>query len=161
MADDLVLKTITASHLATNLGQDECTVLTSIAELKTLRDGAHLCEEGDEDDCLYIVVSGTIEVRKQLRDSSREILCRLKPSQLAGFSGFVDGQERLADMVAAGDATVLAISRDRFKSLIASHPAVVYKVMCSLVKESLAIVKSLDEHIIDLDAFLKTAQSRC
>lgn len=159
MATETVLKTIGASPLANKLTSDELKVLAGITTIRPLETGETLSHEGEEDSYLYVVVSGSLDVKKKMADGSQELLCRLGQDEIAGISGFVDGQKRLADMVADGETTVLAISREQFRGLVNSHPEVVYKVMCTLVKESLDIVHRLDDNIVELDQHLKAVNS--
>lgn len=155
MSDEKILETIKSSPLAKNLTDDERNILSDISEIKALKHEQHLATEGDEDSYLYVVMSGSLLVKKMMHDGSQEILCHLEENEVAGISGFVDGQKRLADMVAKGRTEVLAISRHKFQALIKTQPEVVYKVMCTLVAEGLEIVRRLDTNIMELDEYMK------
>lgn len=148
-------KTIAASQFGVGLSEDDVQVLAEIAELRTLKDGEYLAIEGEEDGYLYIIVSGILVVLKNMPEGGQEILCRMSQYEVAGISGFIDQQKRLADMRSSGITEVLAISRTKFKSLIYSHPEVVYKVMCALVRESMGIVKHLDDNLVELTEYFK------
>ena len=150
-----ILNTLKHSPLGETLTDEHLGVLTEIAEIKTLKNGEYLAIEGDEDGYLYIIMSGTLKDLKKMPDGEPEILCRLMENELAGISGFVDHQKRLADMQAVGDTEVIAISRDKFRQLTNAQPEAVYKVMCALVRESLEIVKRLDDNIVELNEYFK------
>lgn len=148
-------KTIAASNFGNGLTEEDTMVLAAIAEIRTLKDGEYLAIEGEEDGYLYLVISGVLVVLKNMPEGGQEILCRLAQNEIAGISGFVDKQQRLADMRSSGVTEVLALSRNKFKSLIKTHPDVVYKVMCALVRESMAIVKHLDDNLVELTEYFK------
>lgn len=154
MTSEKILETIMNSSLATELETDEQKVLAGICQFKSLGDGEYLTREGDEEDQLYVVVSGSLAVMKKMSSGDMEILCRLRDHEIAGISGFVHGQKRLAAIMSSGTSEVLSVSRDSFMALCETHPRVVYKVMCTLVRESLEIVRRLDESIVELDEFI-------
>lgn len=148
-------KTIAASKFGVGLTEEDTHALAEIAEIRTLKDGEYLAIEGEEDGYLYIIVSGILVILKNMPEGGQEILCRLSQYEVAGISGFIDRQKRLADMRSSGTTEVLAISRSKFKTLICSHPEVVYKVMCALVRESMDIVKHLDDNLVELTEYFK------
>ncbi|KOR32239.1 hypothetical protein TI05_08525 [Achromatium sp. WMS3] len=150
-----VQKTIAASKIGEELSDEEVRVLAGIAELKTLKDGEYLAIEGEEDGYLYIVISGILVVLKNMPEGGQEILTRLTQYEIAGISGFTDRQKRLADMRSSGVTEVLSIAKSNFESLIKTHPNVVYHVMCALVRESLEIVKHLDDNLVELTEYFK------
>jgi CRP-like cAMP-binding protein len=150
-----VQKTIAASKFGAGLSEEDTRVLAEISEIRTLRDGEYLAIEGEEDGYLYIIISGILVILKNMPEGGQEILCRLSQYEIAGIAGFIDRQKRLADMRSSGVTEVLAISRSKFKTLIHSHPDVVYKVMCALVRESMDIVKHLDDNLVELTEYFK------
>ncbi len=159
MANEKILRTIKHSPLGETLSDTECWALADISEIKLLQNGDYLVIEGDEDKYLYVIVSGTLAVMKKMPIGGEEILCRLDKHELAGISGFVDQQKRLANLQAVGPTEVLAISRERFHGLIKTHPDTVYKVMCALVREALHIVKRLDDNIVELNDHFRKVSS--
>lgn len=154
MTNEKILETIKNSPLAEELAAEEQKVLATICDYRTLADGEYLIREGEEEDQLYVVVAGSLAVMKEMSSGEMEILCRLRANEIAGISGFVHGQKRLAAIMSSGNSEVLSLSRDRFKALCSREPDIVYKVMCTLVRESLEIVRRLDESIVELDEFI-------
>ncbi|KOR27773.1 hypothetical protein TI03_06195 [Achromatium sp. WMS1] len=148
-------KAIAASKIGEGLSEEEIRVLAGISEIKALKDGEYLAVEGEEDGYLYVVISGILVVLKNMPEGGQEVLCRLAQYEIAGISGFADKQKRLADMRSSGVTEVLAIPKSSFESLIKTHPTVVYHVMCALVRESLEIVKHLDDNLVELTEYFK------
>lgn len=159
MTMEKIAQTLRLSPLAEGLSDGELQILASICEMKNLSDGEYLTKEGDDADYLYVVVSGTLVVMTWMSDK-QEILCRLTTNDLAGISGFVDGQKRLADLLSAGETEVLIISREKFKSLIEANPDIVYNVMCVLVREGLEIVRRLNSNMAELNDYAQQVQGR-
>lgn len=160
MTTEKIGEALKSSSLAEGLSEEEQDILADISELKSLDDGDHLTKEGDEAEHLYVVISGILAVMKWMPSGEQEILCRLTKNELAGISGFVEGQKRLADLLSSGKTEVLTISRDKFKSLTKTHPEIVYKVMCVLVREGLDIVRRLNENMVELNDYAELVQAR-
>ncbi len=150
-----VQETIKQSPMSEGWSESDIKALAEIAEVRILENGDYLAIEGDQDGYLYIIMSGSLTILKKMPGGGQEILCRLERYELAGISAFVDHQKRLADMQAFGKTEVIAISREKFQQLITTQPHVVYKVMCSLVRDSLEIVKRLDDNIVELNDYFK------
>jgi len=159
MSSLIIQDTIKSSPLADDLTSEEIAAIAGISEIRSLEDHEFLAVEGDQDNYLYIIISGTLAVLKKMPQGDPEILCRLQANDLAGISGFIDGQRRLAYMQSFGESEVLAISRDKFQGLINTHPHAVYKTMCVLVKEGLDIVRRLNENIVELNDYFKQVNS--
>ncbi len=75
------------------------------------RTGAQLCREGDEGDGCYFLLSGDVEVTKNLPDGRKVHLATLPAGTMFGQSGLIPGQVRTADVKAEGNVELLSLSR--------------------------------------------------
>lgn len=75
------------------------------------RAGAQLCREGDEGDGCFFLLSGSIEVTKNLPDGRKVHLATLPAGTMFGQSGLVPGQVRTADVKAADNVELLNLTR--------------------------------------------------
>lgn len=66
---------------------------------------------------LYIVLSGTVEVRRAER-----VLAELGPGEAIGELAVLDGKPRSADMVASGAVTLLRIAKEGFDQALDRQP---------------------------------------
>ncbi|MGL6109386.1 MAG: SRPBCC family protein [Rubrivivax sp.] len=125
---------VRASALAQDLSADEAAVLAALVTLQSVPAKQVLAREGTVDNRLYVLVEGSLAVVKQAGTSDEAQLHTLSPGDFAHELGFLDGAERYASLVAATDARVLVLEREKLESLIDSHPRVLFRVMCAIVR---------------------------
>jgi ribosome-associated toxin RatA of RatAB toxin-antitoxin module/CRP-like cAMP-binding protein len=125
---------VRASPLAQDMSADEAAVLASLVTLQAVPAKQVLAREATVDNRLYVLVEGSLAVVKQAGTSDEAQLHLLGPGDFAHELGFLDGAERYASLVAATDARVLVLEREKLDSLIDSHPRVLYRVMCAIVR---------------------------
>ena len=88
---------------------------------RTLAAGETLLRAGQENDTLYLVVSGAVNV--QIGTTERPYV-RLGPGECVGELSVIDRSRVSADVVATETTTLLAIDRERFWKLVDSSAAV-------------------------------------
>jgi len=132
--DPKLLDALRASPLSQDLNDDERKVLAGVLSLQTFPAKQLLAREGSADNRLYSVVSGSLAVVKNLGGRDEELLHTLNPGDFAHELGFLDGAERYASLLAGSDAQVLVLEREQLEALVDSHPRVMYRVMCAIVR---------------------------
>ncbi len=95
-----------------------------ISESRELKKGELLIEQGTIERCMYVVLSGTLEVIRN--DEGREIkLADLGRGDLVGEIGFVREALRTATVRATSDVTVLRFDYERLRTDLRYFPGVV------------------------------------
>lgn len=122
------------SVLGNDLSDDECNLLADLGSVSDLVDKDVLIEEGKVDNSLHVVLEGNLAATRQTTGGDWLTLHVLQQGELAGALGFIDGQGHSATLRAVGPAHIFSIERSRFESLLAGHPALVYRVMCAIVR---------------------------
>jgi CRP-like cAMP-binding protein len=92
----------------------------------TYSPGATVVREGDLGDALYIVVQGTVSVRRDDR-----VVAQLTAGDYFGEISLIDGEPRSATVVAVDDVLLLTLSSSDFDSLL-NVPYVARAVMKNL-----------------------------
>lgn len=69
-----------------------------------------IVEQGEPASCLYLILSGEVDVVQDRHDGSRRRLARLGPGEFFGELGVAHGTERSANVVAVDAVTCLALS---------------------------------------------------
>ena len=113
----------------------ELRALASAADLCDVPAGRYLCRAGRRALEAYVVVSGMVDV---VIDGTT--VATLRRGQLVGEMGILDGQPRSADVVAATDTTVLAITAPRLRGLIEESHA----LRVALLRQLADRVRGLD-----------------
>ena len=118
--------------------------------------GEIIFKEGDPGDAFYIIKSGAIEILKG--DQSKNTQVRLAIRGEGDFFGemsLLEDSPRFALARAVRDSTVLEISREDFKSLLAKNPAIAMEVMgvlSSRIREAdLQMIRDLEEKNAQLE----------
>ncbi len=151
----LIINTLRSSPITAELSDAEIEILAGIAEVKDLKAGDSLVAPGDSHESLLILAHGNIEVSVQSGEE-QVTLHVLKPGDLAGVIGFVGGSANQvsASLHAMGDVRVLSLDRKRFEALVASHPTIVYRVMCGLVRNVHGIVRRMNVQSVELSNYI-------
>jgi CRP-like cAMP-binding protein len=87
--------------------------------------GTVVFRTGDASACLYLIVSGTFELRHPVANSGvagAEHVAAVDPGALVGGLGMLGGQPRTATLVARDDGSLLTLSRADFDRLGATVP---------------------------------------
>jgi CRP-like cAMP-binding protein len=154
------IEALRTSRLAADLTGGEIDALAGQVTVRELKDGEILVREGDSDDRLYVVASGQVGVVKYIESNARLTVATLGVGDLAGEMSFVDGTSYGSSLVAVGEARVLALTRERLESLLATHPAVVYHVMRAIVRTIHETQRRLSSQAAELSNYIHEQQGR-
>jgi CRP/FNR family transcriptional regulator, cyclic AMP receptor protein len=89
----------------------------SVGTVMGYRSGDAIFREGDIPYCMFVILTGTVEVRR----GSRRIE-QVGPGQALGIVSVLDGEERTVTAEAITDCEVAAIDRRKFRSLVEQLP---------------------------------------
>ncbi len=155
-------KTVTtcATLLRENIDERECEVLTAAFELQRLATDEILLREGEKDDTLYIVVDGDIVATRDAGAGEQVILSHLKPGDVAGAMGFIDGNSHSATLRASKDSHVLALHRDVLEGMLDEHPQLVYKVMKMIVRSVHQTLLRMNQQFVQMNNYIMKEHGR-
>lgn len=99
--------------------------LAALGERAIFPEGVELMHQGDEPDCLYVILSGHVSVvREHPHLSTPIVLAQLGPGEVVGEMGLLDGEARSATVTALEDTVTVAIPGGVLSGFIAKHPDV-------------------------------------
>ena len=140
---DMKIERLRELPLFAAAGPREMRAVAAAGDLLDVEAGRVLCQaERHAREC-FLVVDGMVDV---VIDGTT--VATLRRGQLVGELGVIDGLPRSADVIAATDATVLAIAAREMRSLIATSRALREAVLRQLAErvrqadESLSLVAS-------------------
>jgi CRP/FNR family cyclic AMP-dependent transcriptional regulator len=154
------LDIVRGSSIASELSAEECAILAQVVTRRTLKNDEILIEEDQVDNCLYVVVSGALEVCRHSGGGDWISLHVLKTGDLAGELGFIDGQPHSASLRAIGPTEVFILERTQFESLLESHPRVIYSVMRTILRTVHAILRRMNLQYIELSNYITKQHGR-
>lgn len=158
----LVIDTLRTSTVTDELSDDEVQIIEGLFDVQEYKAGDVIVQPGDaRQDNLYILAYGDIEVKIE-SDDGESIIHVLKPGDLAGMIAFVGGAatQISATLFAVGTTKVLSLERDKFESLINSHPMIVYRVMRGVARNMHSIVRRANSQSIELRNYIYRTNGR-
>jgi len=159
MSETIDLSIVRGSSIAAELSDAESAILARVVTHRTLKNEEILIEEDQVDHCLYVIISGALEV---CRRSGGEwvSLHVLKKGDLAGELGFIDGQPHSASLRSIGPTEVFILERSQFESLLESHPRVMYAVMRTILRTVHSILRRMNLQYVELSNYITKQHGR-
>jgi CRP-like cAMP-binding protein len=92
-----------------------------MSDTQKFKKGAAIIHEGTTGSYAYLIISGSVEVSKQVGDE-KLALSRLVKGNIFGEMSLVDDKPRSATVVALEDTEVRVITRERFETMLEQNP---------------------------------------
>jgi CRP/FNR family cyclic AMP-dependent transcriptional regulator len=154
MAEEKQYEVLHNSPLGHELGEDECRTLLQVMHVHRLKDGEVFIEQGAKDNALHLLASGQLMVTKTAAGGDSIKLHTMKPGELAGAMGFVDGIARSVALHAVGDAVVYSLERDAFEPLVEQHPRLVYHIMRAVTRTAHTALLGVNHQVEELTNYI-------
>jgi len=143
-----------------NISEQECEILSGAFQLRKLDVEEVLLREGEQDDTLYIIVDGDIVVTRDAGGDEQIILHHLKPGDIAGAMGFVDGSSHSATLSAVKESHVLELHRDVLEGMIDAHPQLIYKIMKMIVRSVHKTMLQMNRQFVEMNNYIMKEHGR-
>lgn len=154
------LDLIQHSALTSDLTPEQCVELSEITGVQLVKSGDALIQQGDIDEALHIIGEGTLAAERKTAGGDTVTLHILKPGDLAGAMGFVDGTEHTATLRALGDTTVITLRRHDLESVLHSSPELVYGVMRGVIRGVHRILREMNLQYVELNNYITKTHGR-
>ena len=151
--------------LFTDLADDELDLIASAGAVRSLRRNFVLFNEGDAPDELFVVISGLVAISntsahpsaRSSTDGRESLLALMRPGDLFGELGFLDGFDRSAQARTLEDTTVLAVPYAPLRAIYENNPNALWNAVRLLGRR----LRSMDQALSDavfLDVMGRTAK---
>ena len=107
--------------LFSNLSTHEIAKLEAISQERSVPKNTMVISEGDDTDCLYVVIKGKAHAFRNDESSRQLIVNSFGPYDYFGEMSFFDSNVRCATVITKVKCTLLILPRKRFFNF-ASHP---------------------------------------
>jgi len=122
MDREAVVRQLQANMLP-NIDQSVVRELAQETEVRTYSKGELLFEEGDEGDCMHLVMKGSIAIEKKA--GGRTVtLSYLPPGNYVGEMALISGEPRGASARAVVECKTICLLRESFDRIVSQHPEV-------------------------------------
>jgi CRP-like cAMP-binding protein len=159
MADDLFLRKI---FLFQDLSENEVGEVLARTQTRTFAAGDVIIQEGETGDSLFIMVSGEVEITKQLtlvldEDTPKErVMTRLKAEDGVYFGEMtlLEDETRSATVTASTDCVLLELHQKDFLDLIRHLPPMGVKLLLRLAQVLSAHLRKTNMDVVKLTTAL-------
>jgi CRP/FNR family transcriptional regulator, cyclic AMP receptor protein len=127
--NDQVLSALSQIPIFDSLKGDECRTLVQHMGYFKAAAGDLLFEEGDDGDHVCFVVSGSLEVLKDVDEEKHVTIATLKKGRSFGEMAIIDKLKRSATVKAQEDTNVLVMSREQLDDILTRYPALGIKIL--------------------------------
>ena len=128
------LKELSEIELFSGLSKDDLSYVSEFCLTRTFRKGNVLFYEGEEADCLYVIVEGQVEIWSDFREKERDLLAISSEKCIVGEMALIDSLPRSATLIAASEVRTYYIDRDSYEKIILNCPSIAVILMKSLSK---------------------------
>jgi CRP-like cAMP-binding protein len=146
--------------LGAELEADEIKALAGVISTRRLSENDILIKEGTTDDALHIVINGRLAATRNTGGDEYVTLHVLHDGDMAGAMGFIDGTEHSATLRALCDTEVYTLERSAFESLLENHPALVYKVMRSIIRSVHSTLMRMNRQFVEMNNYIMKEHGR-
>ena len=134
---------LTTVSLFSHLKGEELQRLASQSRYCSYSFGDVIIQEGEQDDRLYILISGKVNVFKSYRTKKEKRLRTLEPPAYFGELALIDDLVRSATVVAMRDTKTLCLDKLDLDREIERSPLIAKKLLKMLNRRLLAVEKTL------------------
>ncbi|MFC1561347.1 cyclic nucleotide-binding domain-containing protein [Candidatus Latescibacterota bacterium] len=120
--------------------------ILSICSKKTFNKGQYVCQEADESNEMYILLSGQLQVMFQ----KKTVLTIISPMSLVGELVFFTGEQGFSSVIATTESTVISIHKEELFSLLKRDSALSFTILMNVISELSHKLRKDDEIISDL-----------
>lgn len=120
--------------ITNEIGPRALKALLSRAEWFSLPGGAVLAREGDNDQAVFIVVTGCLGVFTHDESGVDHFLAQIPAGETVGEMSLITGDAHSAKLIALRDSELLRIGKTEFERLLARHPRLSLNLMRILIR---------------------------
>ncbi|OOV07733.1 cyclic nucleotide-binding domain-containing protein [Rhodoferax fermentans] len=127
------INAVQSSTLIEGLTREETGVLGEYLACFGVPRHSTVLREGDGGDFLAILITGSAVITKRHGDVEK-MVATLRPGDMVGEMSMIDGQTRFASCVTTLPSDFAVLTHDKFKALLADHPALGNKLLLALLR---------------------------
>ncbi|NHC45591.1 Crp/Fnr family transcriptional regulator [Motilibacter aurantiacus] len=119
--------------LLADASEEEWAAVFTHAHLLRYAPGEVIADVGEDDESVYVVVQGDVEVLVPAEGTQGLTLVdELEAGNVFGEVSFLDGEPRSAQVRAASDVVLAGLDHEGFDRLSAAHPALAIRLLLDL-----------------------------
>jgi CRP/FNR family cyclic AMP-dependent transcriptional regulator len=96
--------------------------------------GEALCRQGERGVAMFVIVDGRVRIVEDMPDGNSVLLGHLGRNAVVGEMAVVDGEERMATVVADEPTTCLTLTSWDLKAAIRERPTIAFDILLTVVR---------------------------
>ncbi|MBI5917889.1 MAG: cyclic nucleotide-binding domain-containing protein [Nitrosomonadales bacterium] len=153
-------KLVRNSSVGAELTEEKAKILAAKLGVRQLQDGELLIKEGEADQTLFLLATGTVTVTSKDADGVDQHVYTMKEGECAGTRAFVEQSPRKATLRAVGETTVYTLTPRDFEALLDENPRLAYLVMRALFRVTHANLARMNQESRELTNYITKTQGR-
>lgn len=135
--------------LLANFNANELVLLSSFGDSRSYQPGDIVIRQGDENDHLYLVLKGKLEVLQEV-DGADRVVAVLEAGDSLGEVSIFDPGPASATVRAGSEAEVWLITRDSLERLHTANPKVAYRLLTRITTCLSKRMRDMNDKLVDL-----------
>lgn len=135
--------------LLANFKANELTLLSSFGDSRSYQKDDVVITQGDENDHLYLVLKGKLEVLQEV-DGEDRVVAMLEAGDSLGEVSIFDPGPASATVRAGSETEVWLITRDSLDALHAANPKVAYRLLSRITTCLSKRLRDMNDRLVDL-----------
>jgi CRP/FNR family transcriptional regulator, cyclic AMP receptor protein len=134
------------------LTEEEREEFAEASEPVSFGPGENIIEEGAEQESLFVLLSGAVEVRKGLPGGRSRLLAEIDASRgrtVVGERGLLGESGASATVVAVDEVEAIEIPRDTFRRMVAEGRPAAFKLSYRIARTLARRLTRLDEEVVE------------
>jgi len=132
MADISVEKLLRAIPFFNPLDNQQLADLTEVGQVVKAEGGSLIFSEGEDSDCLYVILSGRVRIEARIFDGTDIALSILGPGDFFGESALTDGEKRTATVTAIHGSEFFTLTRSAFMHFLSQSPMLISHIIAGI-----------------------------
>ena len=133
--------------------------IRALARDRSLPKGETLFKEGAPGDAAFVVVYGSLEVRKHAPGIGSTVIATVGPNSLVGEMALLTDMPRSGTVVAIDDTELLEIPKAAFDALLKKQSVAAFKVCHNIAVMLAERLRRINQEVVRLTAELATHRS--
>ena len=158
MSDDIPTAQLPATGLLAGLSSKDRDLLSCYGQFLPIEEGHCLIEEGNDQDSLYIVISGILHVHTD-KDDKHTLIARIGPGESIGEINLFDPGVASASVTAQSLTKIWKATRRDFETFVQAYPDVGEHLLVALVTELSKRIRHLNGKLLAMEAFYQNLWS--
>ena len=125
------------NDLFKELDETELIAVAALTKTRKATKNTFIINEGDDENCMYIIKQGTVNVVVANEEGKEMILTTLRPGDQFGELSLLDAQPRSASVISNEKCEFLVIHKAPFYKLLEENPVIsinIIKFLCAKVR---------------------------